>query len=89
MWIPKGEAVLVDELGAKALVTFPALEAGVIVEIGGRRNKMEARSLESYLFAPGQAGELCAAISRAVVDSGSAEIMEAFNAGLHGEASDV
>lgn len=80
--IPAGEVVLVDELGAKALLAWPAEELAVIVEIGGRRNKLDARSLESYMLAPGQAGELVAAIVNAVANSGSNEIRAQFTDGL-------
>lgn len=87
--LPKGEAVLVDTLGAQAVRIFEHGREntgdsvpGVIVELGGRLNKLPDRHLTSYALPPETAGQLCGEIARAVALCGDPDLMEAFNAGL-------
>jgi hypothetical protein len=64
--IPEGEAVIVEELGAVGLETLPAAERGVLLELGGHMNKSPDSGWSGkFLFAPGQAAELCAELSMA------------------------
>lgn len=58
----KGGAVIVDELGAVPILTQPSNEEALLIELGGRLNKMQERRKQKYLLSPGQAAELIANI---------------------------
>lgn len=87
--IPKGEAVLLDELGAQMIRLFETdrewtgdNKTGMIVELGGRLNKMPDRSLTSYLMTVEQAAELAGEIAYAVASCEDPDLMEKFNDAL-------
>jgi hypothetical protein len=58
--IGAGEAVLVDELGAHPLLTAPAAEDAVLLDLGGSLNRTDQRWEGRFLMAPGHAAELVA-----------------------------
>jgi hypothetical protein len=58
--IGAGEAVLVDELGAHPLLTSPAAEDAVMLDLGGKLNRRDERWSGRMLMSPGQAAELVA-----------------------------
>jgi hypothetical protein len=64
--LPPGGAVLVDKLGALAIETEPAGELAILLELGGRLNKLDERSMVAYLMAAGTVAELVANVIVAV-----------------------
>lgn len=58
--IGAGEAVIVDALAAHPLLTSPAAEDAVMVDLGGTLNRSDERWEGRLLLAPGQAAELVA-----------------------------
>jgi hypothetical protein len=58
--IGAGEAVLVDELGAVPILTSPAAQDAVLLDLGGKLNAREERWQGRFLFDPDQAAELVA-----------------------------
>lgn len=60
--IPEGGAVIVGQLGSKAIITSPHAQDAVVVELGGSLNKTPAREPWSgmFLFSPEQTVELVA-----------------------------
>lgn len=60
--LPEGGAVLVDEIGVLALETFPIMQRGLLIELGGRLNKEQTRWTGKFLMSIPQAAELIANI---------------------------
>lgn len=56
--LPAGAGIIVDRLGSVAVITAPAAEAAIVLDLGGRLNKQEDDVEHRYLFAPGQVTEL-------------------------------
>jgi hypothetical protein len=56
------DAVILDKLGTKAIVTHPAAQDAVLVDLGGTMNGTTDRYARMFMLAPGQAAELCAEI---------------------------
>lgn len=71
--LPGGAGVILDELGAKALMSRPTHggphEPAVLLELGGRINKTGKRyHPQQFLMSPGQAAELVAEIAGAATN---------------------
>lgn len=60
--IGAGEAVLVDALAAHPLLTSPSAEDAVLLDLGGKLNRMDERWEGRLLLSPDQAAELVAEI---------------------------
>jgi hypothetical protein len=54
------DAVILDELGCKAILTEPSNELAVVLDLGGRLNRTPARVEHRYIMSAGQAAELIA-----------------------------
>jgi hypothetical protein len=58
--LPPGEAILLEALGSKAIITAPAAEFGVVLDLDGKLNKLTTREHHRFLLSPGQVAELIA-----------------------------
>lgn len=88
------EAVMVDALGSAAMVTQPAGEAAVRLDLAGRLNKDTGRWQGTFLMAPGQVAELIAeltitgALAAKMTDGGFAAFMDECQAAVRRRRAD-
>lgn len=78
----EGEACLVDELGAVAMLTVPAHrgttpQVGVRLDLGGKLNKLPDRYHGRFLLSFGQAAELMAELANAAISAGASDVLNA------------
>lgn len=57
-----GDVVLLDAVGAKAIVLQPSGEVGLILDLEGRLNKLDVRDVHRYAMSAGLAAELIAEV---------------------------
>lgn len=58
--IPEGGAVIVGQLGSKAIITSPSAQDAVVLELGGTLNKSGEPWSGMFLISPEQTVELVA-----------------------------
>jgi hypothetical protein len=74
------DAVLLDELGCVAILTVPAEETAVVMDLGGRLNRAHSRVVHRYAMSPAQAAELVVELLEAGQSADPAEFLAAIDA---------
>lgn len=82
--LPPGGAIMLDALGAKAILTQPTVRSaqpqlGIVLDLEGKLNKLPQREHRRFLLSVGQAAELAAELA---VRSSQAGRLEEFNSEL-------